>query len=290
MRKAPPLRPRSILPALPKPTLDPQLPRVRTALEAAELGQFDAGQYADIARHPLYGWVEYAALRRDIDNISPAQAQSFLSRYQGQPVAEAMRDAWLAQAGRREDWTSFLAAWDPKIKGATLRCTELNARQATGRADAQWTRDAQAMWRSTGKSLPEECDAPMAALAAQGGLPPQLRWERIDLAATEWQPGVMRAAARGLPADEQTLANDYAAFLDTPHERALTWPRTERSREIASQGLAKYGKAQPAAAEAMLPRYADALGLSDAQRGRALYQIALWSVASYEPDSARRLG
>ncbi|HEY5799031.1 MAG TPA: transglycosylase SLT domain-containing protein [Burkholderiaceae bacterium] len=277
------------LPALPKATVDPQLPRVRAALEAAELGRFDAGQYADIARHPLYGWVEYASLRRDIDNLSAGQAQSFLSRYRGQAVAESFRESWLAATARRQDWASFLAAWSPQIKSAALRCGELSARLAQGRADAQWTSDAQAIWRSTGKSLPDECDSPMAALSTQGGLTPELRWERIDLAAAEWQPGVMRAAARGLPADQLALANDYAAFLDAPHERALTWPKTARSRAIASQGLAKFGKASPASAEAILPRYADALGLSNEERGRALYQIALWSVASYEPDSARRL-
>ena len=83
------------LPALPKATVDPQLPRVRAALEAAELGRFDAGQYADIARHPLYGWVEFANLRRDIDKLSAGQAHSFLSRYRGQAVAESFRESWL---------------------------------------------------------------------------------------------------------------------------------------------------------------------------------------------------
>lgn len=277
------------IPPLPRPLADSKLPRVRAALEDAELGRFDAAQYRDLAEHPLFPWIEYASLRRDIDTVAPERAQAFLSRWRGQAAATTFRDAWIASAARRKDWPSVLAAWDPQIKSAALRCNELDARQQLGRADAQWTRDAQAIWRSTGKSLPDACDGPMAALSAQGGLTPDLRWERIDLAAAEWQPGVMRAAARGLPADQATLANDYASFVDSPSERALTWPRTERSREIASQGLAKLGKSSPSSAEAMLPRFADALGLSEAQRGRVLYQVALWTVASYEPESARRL-
>ncbi len=32
-----------------------------------------------------------------------------------------------------------------------------------------------------------------------------------------------------------------------------------------------------------------ALGFSDEDRGRVLYQVALWTVASYEPESAQRL-
>lgn len=262
--------------------------QVRAAIEAAERGQFDAAQYAQLNRDPLYGWIEYAALRRNIDTLPATQAQAFLTRYQGQPVAEAFREIWLPAAARRQDWPAFRAAWSPSIKDNTLRCAELNARQATGAADAQWTKDAQALWR-TGKALPGECEAVFAVLAAKGGLPPALRWERLDLAAAEWQPAVMRAAARGLPANDATLANDYAAFMEAVHARALNWPKTPRSRMVASQGLARLAKSTPIAAEMQLPKYAAALGFSEAERARVLYQAALWTVASYEPDSARRL-
>ncbi|WP_083512837.1 lytic transglycosylase domain-containing protein [Lysobacter gummosus] len=290
----PAVKPAAIRNALPAPAVDTQLPRVRAAIEAAERGPFDAAQYADIARHPLYGWVEYAALRRGIDTVNNGQAQDFLSRRGNQASGDAFRDIWLAATARREDWAAFTAAWTPKSgagkeRSVSLRCAELNARQALGKADAQWTRDAQAIWRSSGKSLPDSCDAPFAVLAAQGGLSPELRWERIDAAAAEWQPAVMRAAARGLPADQLAQANDYAAFLDNVNERALAWPKTERSRKIASYGLAKLAKSQPASAEAQLPKYASALGFTDEDRGRVLYQAALWSVASYDAQSARRL-
>ena len=100
---------------------------------------------------------------------------------------------------------------------------------------------------------------------------------------------MLRAIARGLSSSQQALANDYAAFMQAPHPRAAQWPKTARSREVAAQGLAKFAKADPLAAEAQLPALADALGLSDAQRNLVLYQAALWTVASYLPDSARLL-
>ena len=280
--------------ARPAPPVDPQLARVRMAIDAAERGQFDAMQVADLVRHPLYGWIEYASLRRNIDTLSNAQAQGFLARTGQQAVGDAFGELWLAATARREDWPAFIAAWKPLpfnnlSKSIGLRCAELNARQALGRADAQWTNDAQAIWRSAGKTLPGECDAPFAVLSARGGLTDALRWQRIDAAAAEGQPTVMRSAARGLPATDLALANDYAAFLEAVNERALLWPKTERSRRIASHGLARLGKSVPVAAEAQLPKYADALGFTDEDRGRVLYQVALWTVASYEPESARRL-
>lgn len=269
--------------------VDPQSAQVRAAIEAAERGQFDAGQFPGLSGHPLHGWVEFAALKRDIDTLPDAQAQAFLSRYRGQAVAEAFRELWLAAASRRQDWPALRAAWSPSIKSNVLRCAELNARQATGAADAQWVSDAQALWRSTGKPLPTECDTPFAVLAAKGGLPPELRWERIDKAAGEWSAEVMREAAQGLPSDDLALANDYAGFMDAVNERALTWPNNTRSRWMASQGLARLGKSVPIAAEMQLSKYAQALNFTEADRGRVLYQIALWTVASYDPESARRL-
>ncbi|MEO6364856.1 MAG: transglycosylase SLT domain-containing protein [Luteimonas sp.] len=262
-------------------------PSFRAALEAAERGQ-PAANPASLASHPLAGWLQYATLRRNIDTLSNAQAQAFLSRYNGQAVAEAFREIWLPALSRRQDWAAFRAAWKPGIDNEAMRCAELNARQATGAADAQWIRDGQALWR-TGKPLPGACDDVFALLSVKGGLTPARRWERIELAAAEVQPSVMRSSARGLPADEAALANDYAAFLEAVHERALTWPKTPRSRLVASHGLARLAKSSPIAGETQLPKYASALGFTEADRGRVLYQAALQTVASYEPDAARRL-
>jgi soluble lytic murein transglycosylase len=269
---------------------DPQLQRVEAAIEAAERGDYDAAQYGDLARHPLYAWIEYANLRRNIDSVGDAQAQSFLTRYTGQAAAEAFREIWIAQTARREDWPALLAAWKPAIgRNIELRCAELQARQSLGRADAQWVSDTQKLWRNADKVLPSNCDPVFEALAAQGGLTPELRWERIDKAAAEWQPAAMRSAANGLPTADAALANDYAAFIEAVHTRALDWPKTERSRRMASYGLARLAKSLPMAGEAQLPQYAQALGFTDEDRGRVLYQAALWTVASYEPESAQRL-
>lgn len=259
------------------------------ALQAAEAGVFQAESFPGIATHPAYGWVEYAALRRDLRQVAPAQAQTFLSRYQGQAVAETFRATWLQELARRQQWRAFLQAWSSTIQDVSLRCAQLSARAAAGGLDARWDADAQAIWRSAGKALPDACDAPLLTLAARGGLPPALRWERIELAAAEGQAGVMRAAAQGLPADAFKLAQAYATFIANPRQRELAWPQTPRSRTIAAFGLARLANADPTAAEAQLARLAPLLGFTEVERGRVAYAIALWTVASYQPESARRL-
>jgi len=267
-------------------SLDSQRPQIRAALEAAAQGQAPAA--TTLAQHPLYGWVQFAQLSRRTDAVTDAQAQAFLKQYEGQAVGEQFRTLWLSALSRRQDWRTFRAHWRPQ-RGIALQCAELNARQATGALDDAWTRDAQAIWRGGAKPLPDGCDPVFALLASRGGLSPELRWERIDAAAAEQQSAVMRSAARGLPAADAALANDYAAFIDAVHARALNWPRTERSRRMAGHGLARLGSQDPDAAERQLPQYAQALAMSEAEQGQVRYQIALWTVASYGPDSARRL-
>ena len=118
----------SLSPRAAAQNLEAQRSQIGAALAAAEKGQPIA---PGLEKHPLYGWVELATLKRNIDTLSTAQAQAFLKRYEGQAVADALRAVWLPALSRRQDWPTLLAAWKPTTNVA-LQCAELNARQATG--------------------------------------------------------------------------------------------------------------------------------------------------------------
>lgn len=281
-RPAPLLQPAPVRIAPPDPAL-------RAAFEAAAGSGLDDLALAGFSGQPLAGWLEYAALRGRMDTLPLARGNTFLAAHRDAPVAVAFRSDWLNALARRNEWQAFLDQWDAGIDSATLRCLRLQALMAVNRTDAAWTAEAQALWRSSGRSLPAQCDPPFALLAAQGSLTDALRWERFDLAAAGAQAGVMRAIAAGLPAADAALALQYAAYLDAPDAAVDAWPKTARSRLVASTALAKLAKADPSRAEMLLPGVAQALAFDEANRGRVLYQIALWSVASYLPESARRL-
>ncbi|MGY0652976.1 transglycosylase SLT domain-containing protein [Luteimonas sp. A537] len=258
----------------------------RRALAAAEIGQPLPPLRAD---HPLQGWIGYARLRRDLTNLTPAQALDFLDRHRGQAVADTFRAAWLGELARRKAWGPFRAAWVPGTGSAALACSEFEARLRTGAADAAWTAEVQQLWRRAGRSQPDACDPVFDALAERGGMDDGLRWARIETAIAEGQPGVVRAAARGLPADARKQAEAYAAYLGHADASAVSWSKNARSRLAASHGLATLARSNPDAAEALLPQVAQALQFTDADRNRVLYQVALWTVASYHDGGARRL-
>ena len=262
---------------------------LRDAFTAAARGNASAAREAGLGSHPLAGWIEYAALVAGIDDLPVARGTDFLARHRGQAVAAAFRELWLAELADRGDWRAFRAAWAPGIEGAALACHELHARHATGAADAAWDVQAQAIWRAAGESLPEACDPVFQALEARGALTPALRWARLEAAATAGSPGVMRFVARGLPDGERAVGEAYAAYVAQPGNAVAAWPKTARSRLVASHALAHLARSDPGRAETLLPGVATALGFDETERARVLYQVALWSVASYLPESARRL-
>ncbi|HEU4814185.1 MAG TPA: transglycosylase SLT domain-containing protein [Xanthomonadaceae bacterium] len=275
-------------PLLPPPA-HASAPALRAAFEAAARGETDAARKAGLADHPLAGWIEYAALVEGIDDLAVARGTDFLARHRGQPVAAAFREAWLKELADREDWRGFRAAWAPGVESVALTCHSLQARQATGAADAAWDAQAQQLWREAGESLPEACDPVFDALEARGALTPALRWARLEAAAVAGSSGLMKFVARDMPASDRALGEQYAAYVANPDGSAASWPKTTRSRLIASHALAHLARSDPGKAEAVLPPVASALGFDAAERARVLYQVALWSVASYLPESARRL-
>lgn len=272
--------------ALPVPAPSPAL---KAAFETATRTGLDDIALAGFRGQPLAGWLEYSALRKRLDSLPVATGQQFLKRYAAQAVSTAFRNDWLKALAARNEWNAFLDSWTNGIDDTSLRCLRLQALMQLNRVDAAWTAEAQALWRSSGESLPAQCDPVFSLLSNQNGLPDTLRWERFDMAVDAARPEVMRSIASGLLSAEVAQANAYAAYFDAPDAQVETWPKTERSRKVASAALAKFAKASPDRVEALLPSVASTLGMNEQERGKVLYQIALWTVASYLPDSARRL-
>ncbi|HEY2344639.1 MAG TPA: transglycosylase SLT domain-containing protein [Xanthomonadaceae bacterium] len=260
---------------------------VRDALSLAELGQLDSATASRLASDPLVPWIDYATLHRVIDSVDAATVRAYLDRNPGQVAANLLRDEWLAELARRRDWKDF-RAFHAADSSPKLRCADLAARLDAGEPDAHWYDDALALWLS-GDAQPSDCDIAFATLDARGRLTPELRWKRIDAAAEDADTGVMRSAAHGLPAEQETLAQTYARFIDAPNETAASWPHSDRSRRMLAIGLARSARHDPDGAEARLARLMPSMQLNEADRGRVQYAIALWTVASYAPGSAHRL-
>ena len=261
---------------------------LRAAFIAADSGQLSLEQAARWSRDRLYPWLQATVLRKQLATVEPARVRATLARMGEQPAAKWLRTLWLQELARREDWASLREDWRDSDDIA-LRCAYLRARMPAGDAvDPAWLADARALWLTAG-SLPKHCDAPMAKLAALGKLDEALRWQRIDLAIAEGEAGVVRFVGRGLGPEGSRLADAYASYLATPTPAVPAgWPVDARSRAVVATGLSRLARRDPDRAQALFDAL-PASRLDAAGRGRVLYDIALWTVASYLPGSAQRL-
>lgn len=269
------------------PDLSGQRPAILEAFRLAEQGQFDLAATARVEDHPLLPWVEATQLRRRLGATPTREIRAALQRLDGQAAGDWLRVAWLHHLAANGRWSDFLADYTPQ-DSLEMRCAHLAARLATGRTDAQWIADGKALWLHA-QSLPDRCDTPFASLQSLGHIDAALRWERIELSLLAGQTGLARYLARDLPAADAAQVRDYADFIDRPHDRAATWPRTARSAAVAAEGLSRLARKSPDDAEARLAALAGPLGMDEATRGRVLYQVALWTVASYLPGAKERL-
>ena len=278
----------SLITSTPPPPLPSSLAAANAAINAAQTGQLDDAHATGLHDNLLYVWIEYAILQHSLTALDAAQAERFLLAHANEPAGTLFRTIWLKELARRQAWQLFIANWSPQ-NDPSLQCTYFWAEKALGHSDSHWIHAVTSFWLENVKPLPSPCDAVFTALQAHQGVSAQLRWQRIERAANAQQPETMRATANGLPPAARTLALSYADFIQThAQDTWQQWPKTARSRAIATAGLIGWARQDPDGAEHALAIVAPALTLDAAARQRVLYSIAYWSAASYLPQSAQR--
>jgi soluble lytic murein transglycosylase len=281
--------------AAPALAADPRATQRRAfeaAYDAAEQGPPGRWQALarDLADYPLYPYLEWAALRRDLHAAQRDAVRAFLARHAGSPLADDLRARWLHHLAARGRWADFLADYDATAADTALRCRHATGRIALGRT-ADVAPDAEALWR-TGGSLPRACDAVIAWLAKSGRLTSALVWERIELAAANGQAGLLRHLAARLPAADRPVALRFAATLADPARglaAATGWPDDARHRALVVLAVAQLARRQHEQAAKLWPALDARFTLTPEQRGRALAALALWHAASYASGAERWL-
>ena len=268
-------------------SLQSQRAAVSQAFAAAERGELTLRDAARFGSHPLGGWLEVLVRERDLAALSSERLGDVLEGLGPQPAARRLREAWLRKAASEGRWADVLAHARDEIP-VDLQCHVLQAKLSTNAVDTAWVQATTALWLSA-DSQPGACDPVFTAFAQRGELTPQLRWQRIELAARAHNTGLMRAAARNLPDAELALIRDYAAYIDAPHGRAANWPKDARSRAMAEIGLARLARRDAGAAERALGGLSGLLPKGSVEHGRVLAAAALWTAANFNAGAAQRL-
>lgn len=238
--------------------------------------------------YPLYPYVRYHYLRERLGKLPAGDIRSFLSDYPDSPLAGQLRRKWLSHLAQRERWQDLMQDYVPDL-GTAYYCHFLNARIRTGADDGVW-QDMDALWL-TGRSLPDECDGPIAAWRAAGQLTHEKVLARIELAMRRGEAGLVRYLAGLLPEAERTWVQRWQQVHRAPD------PQLRRikpdaspfwSAKLYAYGVGRLAERDVAAAVKYFENHAE-FGLTPDQVLLTERAIALGMARQRHPDAVQWL-
>ena len=242
----------------------------------------------NLQNYPLYPYLQAASLEHDLQQVDRATVDAYLRQYPDLIPANDLRRDFLQELARRQDWTNFVAMYQPGL-GDALSCDALQA-QLAGGAKLDFNRDLATLWATP--ALPSACDPVLQAAYDQGLLTSARIWTRIDAAVDAGKPGTISGMAKWLsPEDSQTAQklvlalNDPAAAVTAAKE----WPDTLHSRQAVTLALARLAHRQSNTADTAWQTLQGRFHFSPEQRDRVLNALALFHATDFDDNALARL-
>jgi len=264
--------------------------RAQYRVAMAALGRGDPAPFhrarATLSGYPLYPYLELAELRARLSTLPFADVDRFLARYDGQLPAARLRSSWLEALEEKERWQDYLRYYEEDPADIERRCAHVRALRASG-AIAEADGETEAIWL-TPRSLPANCDRPIAAWTAHGNPKPAVAWRRFSAVMNAGDTALARFLSRSLDAKGKS---DAGLFLLVAADPAVTRnsarfePGNARHAEILAFGLARLAGRDARAARAAFDSYARTGRYDEATLGRAAPRIATALAASSPRDA-----
>ncbi|NEX20629.1 transglycosylase SLT domain-containing protein [Thiorhodococcus mannitoliphagus] len=235
---------------------------------------------AALRDYPLFPYLEYQVLVRDLDAAADEHVEDFLMRYAGSPMAERLRPAYLKRLAAAERWSDYARVYrtDDSVE---RQCFYRRALIETGRGELALA-DVESLWLS-GRSRPSACDPVFDAWRVSGGLTTQLVWERLRLAMEADSLGLARYLEGFLPDAEKPWFALWMAVRRDPErilETAFPSGPHQMRAHILAEGILRLAGRSATQAELALRRYADEIASAEQASGRAHSAVAKALLAS----------
>jgi soluble lytic murein transglycosylase len=247
-------------------------------------GRNDAARAAEIAsrlgNYAIPSYIDYYRLKPRIAlNIaSEDEIRDFLRRYDGQAIADRLRNDWLLELGRMRNWQLFDEQYPQFVLNddAQLKCYSLTSRALKGQ---KVDNEARAVLTNP-MNYGEACASLITTLVQAGQFDLDDVWEQMRLVAENGYGGTIRRLAPLTEADETVLLK----ALEKPEKVVKLGPGNSRvGREIFLMALGRVAKTNPDLAVSSL--VAGAEKLKAKERAIAWAQIALPVSRTLSPDA-----
>lgn len=242
----------------------------------------DAARAAEIAaRLPNYAipsYVDYYRLKPRINNAPEQEIRDFLARYDGQAIADRLRNDWLIELGRVRNWKTFDEQYALFVldDDTQVKCYSLLSRAMKGESVADEARAVLTVPQNYG----EACASLIVTLAQSKQFNADDVWAQVRLVADSGVGGTIRRIAPVTETNETVLMQT----IEMPEKVLKVGPGQSRvGHELFLVALGRVAKNNSEKAVAALVANTNQLKLQE--RAIAWAQIALPASKSLEADA-----
>lgn len=199
--------------------------------------------------YPLYPYIEYTEKIYNLSRQSPADIQSFVSRYADSPLADQLVENWIFIQAQQRHWSNVVNYYHDGLTDERNACSYAWALyQEDLKAEAFAA--ARQMWL-VDQSQPDECDAIFKAWRDAGQLDRSAAWQRFALAMTAGETSLANYLTRYLDEADQGIANNFKLVQQNPnyvrqHDRFAA--DNDATREVIIYGVRRLATRDPQAA------------------------------------------
>ena len=150
--------------------------------------------------YPLYPYLRFIELERNIKNTSSKDIQQFLQTYHQTPLANKLYYRWINSLARRGKSKALIQYFRP-TQNTRLLCNYANALHNVGEKSTAFSLTGE-LWL-TAKSLPKSCDPILKKWTKAGYMTSSRLWARIHLVMNKGKRRLATYIGKSLPKDER---------------------------------------------------------------------------------------
>lgn len=268
-------------------SLDEQRDRYAQIKSAWDNNQMDVVQQLmpTLQTYPLYPYLQYRQITDDLMSEPVLTVTQFVQQYPTLPAARTLKNRFVNELARRQDWQGLLAFSPDKPTTTEAQCNYYFAKWNSGQADEAWA-GAKDLWLS-GKSQPNACDQLFGAWRASGKQDPLAYLERIRLAMKAGNTRLVTLLASQMPPDYQTISSAIVTLANDPMtvmSFATTTGATDFTRQMAAEAFESVARQDVENARLMIPSLAQAQKLNEEQT-QQLRETVAWRLIGNDVTS-----
>lgn len=183
-------------------TIEQQRDSYQKALSAFRTNQISLFRKykTELSNYPLYPYLEYKDLKRNINKKNYESIQLFLTEYSDSPISHKLRIRLLKKLAKKNLWRDYLQFYQPQ-SSSNLQCLYLKGLYKEGFIEPAFQQVPE-LW-AVGKSQHKDCDFIFNKYIAAGKLTSELQWTRIELAMKNGKTQLAKFLSKDFSADEK---------------------------------------------------------------------------------------